>query len=205
MNKHLVSQKIMPRTEEQFHQIRDTTRNLILSTALELFAEQGYKGTTITDIAKKAKVSKGLLYNYFSSKQALIEKVVGILLVEIESTLKVLDLTKDPFDKIQKLIDVMFDLMLDNEQFWKLYSSFLMQPDVQEIAQKVFGNLFPEMFKEIEIIFRKAKIKNAAKEAKLFGAILDGLGFHVMLMGKDYPIKAMKKFLKEKYSRKNLS
>ena len=194
----------MPRTEEQFQQMRDTTRNLILSTALELFAEQGYKGTTITDIAKKAKVSKGLLYNYFSSKQALIEKVVGILLVEIESTMKVLDLTKDPFDKIQKLIDVMFDLMLDNEQFWKLYSSFLMQPDVQEVAGKIFGNLFPEMFKEIENVFRKAKIKNAAKEAKLLGAILDGLGFHIMLMGKEYPIKAMRKFLKEKYSKTNL-
>ena len=195
----------MPRTEEQFQQMRDTTRNLILSTALELFAEQGYKGTTITDIAKKAKVSKGLLYNYFSSKQALIEKVVGILLVEIESTMKVLDTTKDPFEKIQQLIDVVFDMMLENEKFWKLYSSFLMQPDVQEVAGKIFGNLFPEMFKEIENVFRKAKIKNAAKEAKLLGAILDGLGFHIMLMGKEYPIKAMRKFLKEKYSKKTLA
>ncbi len=194
----------MPRTEEQFQQIRNTTRNLILSTALELFAEQGYKGTSITDIAKKAKVSKGLLYNYFSSKQELMEKVVGILLVEIESTMKVLDTTKDPFEKIQQLIDVVFDMMLENENFWKLYSSFLMQPDVQEVAGKIFGNLFPEMFKEIENVFRKAKIKNAAKEAKLLGAILDGLGFHIMLMGKEYPIKAMRKFLKEKYSKTNL-
>jgi AcrR family transcriptional regulator len=194
----------MPRTEEQFQQIRDTTRNLILSNALELFAEQGYKGTSITDIAKKAKVSKGLLYNYFSSKQELMEKVVGILLVEIESTMKVLNTTKDPFEKIQQLIDVMFDMMLENEKFWKLYSSFLMQPDVQEVAGKIFGNLFPEMFKEIENVFRKAKIKNAAKEAKLLGAILDGLGFHIMLMGKEYPIKAMRKFLKEKYSKTNL-
>ena len=68
-------------------------------------------------------------------------------------------------------------MMLENENFWKLYSSFLMQPDVQEVAGKIFGNLFPEMFKEIENVFRKAKIKNAAKKAKLFGAILDGLGF----------------------------
>jgi len=195
----------MPRTEEQFQQIRDTTRNLILSNALELFAEQGYKGTSITDIAKKAKVSKGLLYNYFSSKQELMEKVVGILLVEIENTMKVLDTKKDPFEKIQQLIDVMFDMMLENEKFWKLYSSFLIQSDVQEVAGKVFGNLFPEMFKEIENVFRKAKIKNAAKEAKLLGAILDGLGFHIMLMGKEYPIKAMRKFLKEKYSRKTLA
>ena len=195
----------MPRTKEQFQQIRNTTRNLILSNALELFAEQGYKGTSITDIAKKAKVSKGLLYNYFSSKQELMEKVVGILLVEIESTMKVLDTTKDPFEKIQQLIDVMFDMMLENEKFWKLYSSFLIQSDVQEVAGKVFGNLFPEMFKEIENVFRKAKIKNAAKEAKLLGAILDGLGFHIMLMGKEYPIKAMRKFLKEKYSRKTLA
>ncbi len=194
----------MPRTEEQFQQIRDTTRNLILSNALELFAEQGYKGTSITDIAKKAKVSKGLLYNYFSSKQELMEKVVGILLVEIESTMKVLDTTKDPFEKIQQLIDVMLDMMLENEKLWKLYSSFLMQPDVQEVAGKIFGNLFPEIFKEIENVFRKAKIKNAAKEAKLLGAILDGLGFHIMLMGKEYPIKAMRKFLKEKYSKTNL-
>ena len=47
-----------------------------MDAALELFVTYGYQGTTISQIAKKASVSKGLLYNYFKSKEELLHEII---------------------------------------------------------------------------------------------------------------------------------
>lgn len=51
----------------------DTTKALILDTALEMFRERGYEETTMRAIAKKANVSLGNAYYYFRSKEYLIQ------------------------------------------------------------------------------------------------------------------------------------
>lgn len=51
----------------------DQTRTLIVETALRLFAENGYDGTTMRSIAAEAGVSVGNAYYYFSSKEQLIQ------------------------------------------------------------------------------------------------------------------------------------
>lgn len=50
----------------------ERTRELILRTALDLFAQRGYSATTLRDIAAEAEVSLGLTYRYFESKESLI-------------------------------------------------------------------------------------------------------------------------------------
>jgi AcrR family transcriptional regulator len=48
----------------------------LLDAALTLFVEKGYAHTSVAEIARKAGVSKGALYLYFPSKQALLEGLV---------------------------------------------------------------------------------------------------------------------------------
>jgi len=48
----------------------------ILDAALELFTEKGFSATRICDVAKKAGISKGTLYLYFDSKEAMFRAVV---------------------------------------------------------------------------------------------------------------------------------
>ena len=52
-----------PRTKEQFEVIRKQSKDAIREAALELFAKNGFHNTSMHTIAKKAKVSKGLIYN----------------------------------------------------------------------------------------------------------------------------------------------
>ena len=47
-------------------------RDRLYATAMRLITERGYEETTLRDIAKEARVSVGLLYRYFPSKQAVI-------------------------------------------------------------------------------------------------------------------------------------
>jgi AcrR family transcriptional regulator len=55
----------------------EKTRQQLQDTALDVFARQGFKGTTTKDIALAAGVSPGLMYHYFSSKDALLEAIIG--------------------------------------------------------------------------------------------------------------------------------
>src|SRR5580698_6340175 len=62
-------------------------RQQLFAVALELFAQRGYRATTMDDIAEAAGVTKPLLYQHFSSKRALylelVDSIAQDLLVAI--------------------------------------------------------------------------------------------------------------------------
>ena len=74
-----------PRSAKQYNEIRKQKKKLIMETALELFAENGFHTTSISQIAKKAGISKGLAYNYFQSKNEILEEILETSSKEIYS------------------------------------------------------------------------------------------------------------------------
>jgi TetR/AcrR family fatty acid metabolism transcriptional regulator len=50
-------------------------RRAILHAAVRVFAEKGYQGCRIADVAKQAGVAYGLVYHYFRNKEELLESV----------------------------------------------------------------------------------------------------------------------------------
>lgn len=59
-------------TEARRIQLEATRREQILSVALGLFYRKGFNNTTVSDIAKAANISKGLVYRYFDSKADIL-------------------------------------------------------------------------------------------------------------------------------------
>ena len=59
----------------------------IAEAAFETFAEKGYAGTRIDDVAKRAGVSKGLTYLYYKTKEDLFKAVVRNVVVRRVDTL----------------------------------------------------------------------------------------------------------------------
>ncbi len=81
----------------------------ILEAALDLFAEKGFAATKLTEVAKRAGVSKGTVYLYFESKEALFQALVKeVVLPHIEQS----EHTVDEYEGATA--DLMFGLM----QFW---------------------------------------------------------------------------------------
>ena len=52
------------------------TKKRILETALELFAQSGYLGTSMSDIAERLGITKGALYKHYTSKQEILDSIV---------------------------------------------------------------------------------------------------------------------------------
>jgi len=63
-------------TRPQWRRMPEARPSTILSAALESFVENGFAATRLDDVAKRAGISKGTLYLYFDSKEALLESVV---------------------------------------------------------------------------------------------------------------------------------
>ena len=119
-----------PRTPEQFEEIREEKKRLIMEVALELFANEGYHTTSISKIAKKAGISKGLMYNYFESKEDLLKQITlnGIQeILEAFNPNKDGVLTKEEFIFFIKSSVIMVKGQMN---FWKLYFSLMAQPQV---------------------------------------------------------------------------
>ena len=72
-------------TAERRERERQQRIDLIMDAALEVFAEKGLKNATMDDVAEKAELSKGTIYNYFKSKEHLffaIDLRAGLMLKE---------------------------------------------------------------------------------------------------------------------------
>ena len=53
------------------------TKERILETALELFAQRGYLGTSMSDIAQRLGLTKAALYKHYTGKQEILDQIAA--------------------------------------------------------------------------------------------------------------------------------
>jgi AcrR family transcriptional regulator len=122
----------MPRSKEQYDEIRKQKKQLIMDSALELFAENGFHATSMSQVAKKAGISKGLAYNYFESKQEILD---GIIATGFDSIYSHFDLNHDGIltrDEFEHFIRRSIRVISENRRFYKLYTALIMQSDLTD-------------------------------------------------------------------------
>ena len=78
--------------EPRFRRRKEDRPQEITEAALAAFAEKGYAATRVDDVAKRAGVSKGLLYLYFKTKEELFKAVIRSFVVpRIEALTDIID------------------------------------------------------------------------------------------------------------------
>ncbi|MEX0610356.1 MAG: TetR/AcrR family transcriptional regulator [Balneolaceae bacterium] len=187
-----------PRTEEQNRAIREETRQQIIDAAFALFASDGYAKTSIAAIAKKAGISKGLIYHYFNSKQEILEAIFDQL---AQMGDEIMSFPEDftPKDKIRKILDETFRFIATQSGLGKLMIGLALQPDAfATIKPKIdeINKVQTELFASImgELGYPQPKL-----EAYELGALMDGILMAYVAMGDDYPLKEIKQKVMEKY------
>ena len=80
-------------------------RSRVLDAAVELFATQGYDGTSVAQVIGRAGVAKGGFYHHFASKDALLYEVYGDLISrQLAAMDEILARKSTPVDTLRALI-----------------------------------------------------------------------------------------------------
>ena len=66
----------MPRTAQQNQQLKEERRDALMAAARQVFARKGLAASKMTDLAKAAGISYGLVYHYFPDKEAVFAALV---------------------------------------------------------------------------------------------------------------------------------
>ncbi len=125
---------------------RKERRKQILESALKVFIEKGYNGSTTLDIAKKADISEVTLFRYFDSKkQMFMEAIEPILITSLkESLVESQDL--EPIEKLEYILKNRIKFITQHNKVIKL---ILMESQVNpEVADFDFIKQITSMLKD---------------------------------------------------------
>jgi TetR/AcrR family transcriptional regulator len=99
----------------------DRTRERILETAIETFAELGFAGASVRDLARRARIRVASLYHYFPSKDALYQAVEERIAQQVrEITLSVMSTTTDLREVSREAVGRLFDFYVARPAYVRL-------------------------------------------------------------------------------------
>jgi AcrR family transcriptional regulator len=135
------------------------TRGALIGAGRRLFGEQGFRATSVDDLAREARVTTGALYHHFPTKTALFEAVFEQAHMEtMTSAATAAQGARDGVEELARGIEAFLDSVL--------------QPDVQRIlildGPAVLGLA---RFTELDEQYAHAVIVHAITEANQAGAI----------------------------------
>ena len=188
-----------PRSKQQFEKIRHERKAAIKEAAMLLFAQNGFSGVPISTIARKAGVSKGLLYNYFENKEALVKEIV---LEGLQQMMTALDFDFQQElneERFKELIENNFRLLKQKISYWSLYIAVITQPAVIALVKDEIFEIVGPFISALSQYYAKKGIKNPEAQSLLLGAVLDGVAIDYMLSPADYPIDDIKNLIIEKF------
>jgi len=143
------------------------TKDKILKHALKLFSSQGYKATTVRDIAGAIGIKQSALYNHFKNKDEILETLIRdltssaivtlfddkevqelhtqgkSLLMSIATTFKLIG-----FDgQNEALFKLLMQEIYRNEGIREIYNEHFYQGNVKKLSGLFFGMMQEEMIK----------------------------------------------------------
>lgn len=198
MTERSVKKNMSPRTAEQNEQIRVESKHKIMAAAFKLIAKNGYEATSIAMIAKKAGVSKGLLYNYFTSKEELVKALVLGAMEEGDELIETL-FNDDAKQTLKNLFRWFFQEMRERPDHWRLMTELTFKIERFDFVHEIVTAKMNEYFTMVETLLKEMGYENAFAEARIIGAILDGMAFHALMFIDDYPLDEMEIYLIKKY------
>ena len=168
----------------------------IINTAIELFAENGFEGTSIRDLAAKADVNIAMVNYYFGSKDKLFEAMVVHKASYMREKLEEIagDKTKSEIEKMDAVIEAYVNRILTQHQYHRIIHQELMLKQREDVHNNIIS-LFSKNTLIVKQIIEQGMRKKAFKKvdpeltfASILGTINQVMlskGMCNLLMNKD--------------------
>jgi AcrR family transcriptional regulator len=136
----------MSRSPEKNKKIREESINKIRKAALEVFSNKGFSASRIQDIAIEAKISQGLLYRYYSSKEEIFADLISDSLDKMsESALYVKNMEGTFEKKLEFAIKNLIKSINEKDNFGKTSRLVLQGVAAAKISDEVKNMLKRKM------------------------------------------------------------
>ena len=160
--------------------LADAKREFILDAATEVIAENGYERTTIKQIARRAGIADGTVYNYFKNKEAILKGIIKRV-----TAAEIRDLHFDALAdfSLRQFVTMytrhrMEEIAADIPASKVMISETLVNP---KLAAELYDELYAPAFKMAETLLSKFLVdtpyedKDPAIIARVFAAPLFGI------------------------------
>ncbi|MDP4086148.1 MAG: TetR/AcrR family transcriptional regulator [Bacillota bacterium] len=172
----------------------------MLDCALKCFGEKGYHSTTLDDIVAYSNMSKGLIYNYFKSKEEIYISLMD------ERSNNTLDFLRKQFreiktakDKIRGFFRIYCEAALTEEwrSFIHVHLEFWIYSSRNEHLRDLMNNRYKSQFRDfiaeiIELGKETGEFKPDVRVdivTSLFWSFIDGICLHYSVLWEDYAYK----------------
>jgi AcrR family transcriptional regulator len=139
--------------EERRKREKEARKLNIVRAARKLFYEKGFKDVTVAHIAKKAELSKGAVYLYFSSKEEIYAQ---LLLSDLDKMHNIaLNSIHNGKSATKMLIDfaeIYIDTFLKDRESFRKVMTFMLQTDHLNLSENLNQSLIKSTNKTIDIL-----------------------------------------------------
>ncbi|MFE5319136.1 TetR/AcrR family transcriptional regulator [Paenibacillus sp. NPDC056579] len=192
----------MPRTREENDRIRQAAKDNIRTAAMEIFIERGYHDASIDDVAKRAGVSKGLMYNYYKGKEHLLAEMVQNRIDEIKEVMQTASALSTPTEQLKFIVDGALDNVKQRHKVYRFYLHLQTQPEENQLLSKYSQMLNEAMAEQFEVqcrMFKELGNADARLRSLYFSSTLHGAMLMISTYPDHYPVEEMKKQIIEQF------
>lgn len=175
-----------------------TKRDTVLETATMLFAEQGFENTSVANICEAAKVSKGLVYHHFKSKEEILIEIftqTTQYMVEMNQSKS----SEPPATQLINLIRSIFSQLEQEKLFFQFNLGLMFQPHTKTILKDHIKERSAVLLESVRDIFDQIDSPKSTLLSFIFIAEIDGIALDYLSVFDDYPLQDMKEYLIGKY------
>ena len=153
---------------------RARKREEILKAGLKVFAEKGYRGATMDDIALELQATKGLLYYHFETKEQILKAILAEtqLIAGLEAGLTIPE-GMPLREALHHAVKRSLDLMESNGELVRFLhvQALLSGPDAELVYTQVLERLYGAGARSIETFKRTGEVRPDL-DARTFGQLL---------------------------------
>jgi len=173
----------------------------ILDAAERVFAEAGLQSATTAMVAERAGVSKGLVFNYFATKDDLLAAVVERRLSDQLAFWRNLELTGSPRHRLKTIVDRALDCVVSQPDAHRIYFALLLQPGGSRAVQRAVDAMKPgiaDYYALLEQLFRELGTAQPHVQALAFQSAVNGVAYTLTIQPKVarkpglYPLEPIK-------------
>lgn len=182
--------------------MRLASRERILKAAMDLFIAKGFHDTTTREITVAAGISKGLMYNYFTSKEAILEAIIDLRTQDLSAVIAQCKVAGDAGASIGRLVAAYCYMLRRDRAYLRFRTALVLQPGIPASVTDRIHLRVQQLFEAICGLLADVGVADARQATYELMARLEGMGLHYMGVLPDYPLDDMQEKITQEYVRK---